>query len=104
MNKLPIEISDLAFLEIKSIMETKNIPSDYFLRVGVKGSGCSGTSFFIGFDKINTNDQTFTFGNVNIVIEKKHFLYLSGMKVDFVNNSNERGFIFVNIVENKIDV
>ena len=48
---IPIEITPKAELEIKHIMATKNIPLDYFLRVGVKGGGCGGMAFALGFDK-----------------------------------------------------
>ncbi len=53
----PIEITPKAALEIKHIMATKNIPLDYFLRVGVKGGGCGGMAYALGFDKLKPEDQ-----------------------------------------------
>lgn len=95
--KIPIEISEEAIKEINSIYQTKGISAEMGLRIGVKGSGCSGTSFFLGFDTPSFNDQIFDFSMTKILIEKKHFLYLVGMKLDFMNNNSQRGFTFVSI-------
>jgi iron-sulfur cluster assembly protein len=54
----PITITPKAAEEVRKIMQTKNIPSDYGLRVGVRGSGC-GTSLLIGFDKRKETDQSY---------------------------------------------
>ncbi len=93
---LPLDISKLALAEAKNIFTHKGIDGNMGLRIGVKGSGCSGTSFFLGFDKQNENDQVYEVDNLRILIEKKHFLYLAGMKLDFIDNNNQRGFSFVN--------
>ena len=42
--------------EVRSIMQKKGIPKEYGLRLGIKGAGCVGTSFLIGFDKKKEND------------------------------------------------
>ncbi len=55
----PIEITNAAEREIKHIMAHKNIPTDYHLRVGVKGAGCGGMSYALGFDKPKTGDESF---------------------------------------------
>lgn len=46
----PINITPKALEEIKTIISTKNIPLEYALRVGVKGGGCGGVSYALGFD------------------------------------------------------
>jgi len=94
---LPIHISEEALAEAKSIFATKGISDTMGLRIGVKGSGCSGTSFFLGFDEQKEHDQVFEIDEMKIWIEKKHFLYLAGMKLDFIADSSQRGFSFVSI-------
>src|SRR5690606_25647441 len=47
----PIKLSDRAAAEVKRIVANKQIPQDYGLRVGVKGGGCSGMSYVLGFDR-----------------------------------------------------
>ena len=46
-----IILSEKARTEIAKIMAANNIPATYGLRVGVKGGGCSGLSYSLGFDK-----------------------------------------------------
>ncbi len=75
-------------------MEKKKIPAGYGLRLAVKGGGCSGISFVIGFDQPKEGDAIFDEEGIPVFIEKKHFLHLAGMQVDFVNNERERGFVF----------
>lgn len=93
-NILPITITDTALSEIQSIFTTKNIPSGYGLRVGVKGSGCSGTGYVLGFDKPGVQDNQYSYENIPVFIEKKHLLYVAGLVVDFENSDEVRGFTF----------
>jgi iron-sulfur cluster assembly protein len=94
MKMLPVRLSDAAIREISSIMERKNIPAGYGLRLGVKGGGCAGVQFLIGFDQPKPGDEHFSESGFLVFIEKKHFLHLAGMKVDFLDNEKERGFVF----------
>lgn len=91
---LPVYITERAKEEILSIMQLKKIPKDYALRLGIRGGGCSGTSFVIGFDKKKADDDVFKTSSFDVLIEKKHLMYLIGLKIDFVDTDTERGFIF----------
>lgn len=93
---IPIEITPGALKEIKNIMAHKNIPKDYSLRVGVKGGGCGGMSYALGFDKPKEGDQQFDIEEIPVLIEKKHVMFLMGMRVDFYEGNDTRGFTFVN--------
>lgn len=77
-------------------MSTKNIPPDYALRVGVKGGGCGGMAYALGFDKPKDQDQRFEIDEIPVLIEKKHYMFLMGMQVDFYDGNDARGFTFVN--------
>lgn len=92
-NVLPVTISSRAATEIKKIMETKNIPQGYGLRVGVKGGGC-GVSLIIGFDKKKDTDQAYTISDIPVFVDKKHTMYLMGKEVDFYEGADARGFVF----------
>lgn len=93
---IPITITEKAQIEIKNIIDNKNIPQDYFLRVGVKGGGCGGMSYLLGFDKPKTDDVQFEFEGIPVLIEKRHVMFLMGMEVDFFDGTEARGFTFVN--------
>ncbi len=90
----PVTLTPKAALEVRKIMEAKNIPSDYGLRVGVKGGGCGGVSLIIGFDKKKDSDHAYAIGDISIYVDKKHTMYLIGKEVDFYEGADARGFMF----------
>jgi iron-sulfur cluster assembly protein len=92
---VPIKISGKAQEEIKNIMEHKNIPQNYALRIGVKGGGCGGMAYQLGFDKAKEGDQQFDVDGIPVLVEKKHYMFLMGMLVDFYEGNDARGFTFV---------
>jgi iron-sulfur cluster assembly protein len=94
-NIRPIAISSRACEEIRQIMKTKGIPSEYGLRVGTRGGGCGGMSLIIGFDKKTDTDLTWDVEGIPVYVDKKHALYLIGKQVDFVDDAEGRGFTFV---------
>lgn len=92
----PIKISEPALVQLKRIVEEQNIPSTHGLRVGVKGGGCSGFSYILGFDTKKENDQEFMIGDMTVYMEKSHGLYLIGMEIDWLEGLDNRGFTFNN--------
>jgi iron-sulfur cluster assembly protein len=94
-NIQPVTISARAAEEIRKIMQTKNIPADYGLRVGVKGGGCGGASLLLGFDKKKESDLVYSVDSIPVYVDKKHTLYVIGKEIDFLENEQARGFMFV---------
>jgi iron-sulfur cluster assembly protein len=92
----PVSLTDGAVAQLKLIREQENIPSEYCLRVGVKGGGCSGFSYVLGFDQLQDNDEIFEINGLKVAMNKAHAIYLLGMEVDFVNGLQNRGFTFNN--------
>jgi iron-sulfur cluster assembly protein len=93
-NVQPVSISTRAASEIKKIMETKNIPRDYGLRLGVKGGGCAGVSLMLGFDRKKDSDLAYEVDGIPVYVDKKHTMYLIGKEVDFFEGEEVRGFLF----------
>jgi iron-sulfur cluster assembly protein len=92
-----IVVSEKAKSEIKKIMEANKIPDTYGLRVGVKGGGCSGLSYSLGFDtEARAGDKTLVIDGVKIFVDPKSLFYLSGTQLDFTDGLNGRGFVFNN--------
>ncbi|MTI33368.1 iron-sulfur cluster assembly accessory protein [Xanthovirga aplysinae] len=98
-NLIPISISEKAVKEIQQIMTHKNIPENYSLRVGIKGGGCGGVSLALGFDQKKENDLEFTIENIQVLVEKKHTMFLIGKEVDFYEGADTRGFMFIDKME-----
>ena len=94
--KAPISFTEKALKEVKIIMSDKSVPSEYGLRVGIQGGGCSGMSYMLGFDKVTDNGETFEVDDVTLIMDKKHGMYVMGMEVDFKDGLDARGFIFNN--------
>ncbi len=66
------------------------------LRVGVKGGGCSGMTYILGFGHKQENDETFDIDGIPCILNKSHEMYLYGMQVDWQDGLNNRGFVFKN--------
>ena len=90
----PVEITAKALIEIKDILKNKGIPKGYGLRIGVKGAGC-GVAFKLGFDKKKETDEEYFVDDVQVLIQKKEMMFLVGKKIEFYEESDARGFLFV---------
>lgn len=93
-----ITITDKALAEIKKIMEDNNLDKEqYFLRIGVKGGGCSGFTYSLAFDNKSREDDKIVYSNdFRIVIDPKSLFYLHGTVLDFSDGLMGRGFVFNN--------
>lgn len=91
---IPITITEKALSEVLNIKTHKNIPEKYGLRVGIKGAGCAGVSYVLGFDTAKDGDVTYAFEGVDVHIAKKDTMYLIGLILDFYEGDDARGFLF----------
>ncbi|MEK7257765.1 MAG: iron-sulfur cluster assembly accessory protein [Bacteroidota bacterium] len=92
----PISLTSGAVNQLKRIQQEQNIPDDHGLRVGVKGGGCSGFSYLLGFDKQTDNDEVHEVNGMKVLMQKAHAIYLLGMEIDWEEGLNNRGFAFKN--------
>jgi len=92
----PIKLTSGALKQLKAIQSEQSIPDTHGLRVGVKGGGCSGFSYLLGFDEEKENDQIFYIDGIKVLMQKSHGIYLLGMEIDFIDGLNNRGFSFSN--------
>lgn len=77
--------------------EDEKITDKHFLRVGVKGGGCSGLSYELAFDNIEQEgDHMFETSGIKVRIDKKSFLYLVGTELNYTDGLNGKGFEFIN--------
>lgn len=92
-----ITITDKAKGKIDQLMEEAQMDTTYFLRVSVKGGGCSGLSYNLDFDnEEKPGDQFFEDRGIRIALDMKSFLYLAGTELDFSDGLNGKGFNFNN--------
>lgn len=92
----PITLTEGAIKQLKKIKLEQNLSDDHGLRVGVKGGGCSGYTYVLGFDVKKEKDDVHIIEGMKVYMEKSHALYLLGMEIDWIDGLNNRGFSFNN--------
>jgi len=92
----PVSFTEGALKEIKKLQQQPGMEKGMALRVGVKGGGCSGLSYVLGFDHKQEGDVEYEIQGIKVLMHKAHGLYLMGMRIDFPQGLNARGFVFEN--------
>ncbi|HZG25489.1 MAG TPA: iron-sulfur cluster assembly accessory protein [Chitinophagaceae bacterium] len=92
----PVTLSERASREIARLMNQESFDESQYLRVGVKGGGCSGMTYILGFDERKPEDEEFIINGVRCIMNKAHGIYLMGMEIDWQDGLNSRGFTFSN--------
>ena len=99
----PVIITDRAALEVKRhVQDVANDPEmagqTLYLRLRVQGGGCSGFQNKLDLDPTYNEklDHLFAINGVQVVIDKRSMLYLTGATVDFHDDLNKRGFSVTN--------
>jgi iron-sulfur cluster assembly protein len=95
---MAIELSETAAREIKTICEQQKLElNKVYLRVGVKGGGCSGFSYLLDLtESASDMDERFDKHGITVVCDPKSYLYLNGTEIDFKDELMGRGFVFKN--------
>ncbi len=94
---MALNLSEAAIKHVKELKQSQSLPDTVFLRMGVKGGGCSGMSYLLEFDsEMGPHDREFQIDGVKVVCDKKSYLYLNGTTLDYVQQGLTGGFTFVN--------
>jgi iron-sulfur cluster assembly protein len=95
---MSIELTQRAAEEVKTIVKQQNLPEDgMYLRMGVKGGGCSGFSYALDLTETkNENDEEWELHGVKVICDPRSILYLNGVTVDFKDEITGRGCVFNN--------
>ncbi|MBK6482203.1 MAG: iron-sulfur cluster assembly accessory protein [Chitinophagaceae bacterium] len=96
VSNAPVSLTATAINELKRLLIAEQVPESNGLRVGVKGGGCSGMTYILGFDKKEDTDEEFMIDGLRVFMNPSHQLYLFGMQVDYQDGLNARGFVFEN--------
>ena len=92
----PVTLTSRAVAEIRRLMAADGFDTSKKLRIGVKGGGCSGISYVLGFDDPQAADKIFETDGLSYLMNPGHGIYLLGMEVDWQDGLNSRGFTFTN--------
>ncbi|HKI45260.1 MAG TPA: iron-sulfur cluster assembly accessory protein [Balneolales bacterium] len=91
----PVVITDPAAHQLQKILK-KQDNSEKYLRIGVKGGGCSGLSYVLDLDEKKNYDEEYEVKGVPFILDRRHRLYLEGTVIDFSEGLDNRGFTFEN--------
>lgn len=96
MNSFPVQINPEALEQLKRIIQRKGEPES-FVRLGVKGGGCSGLEYVV---KLETKqlpiDITTEINGLKIVCDSKSAEFLVGSELVWTGNLIGGGFQFNN--------
>jgi iron-sulfur cluster assembly protein len=96
MSQDVIILTEAAALQIKDMMK-HNEEEGAYLRVGVKGGGCSGLSYGMGFDhEVKEDDLQFEQHGIPILVKKEDGPILQGTKIDYKQSMMGGGFTIDN--------
>ena len=102
---MAIQLTDRAVNRINELKVKRQTP-DHFFRIGIRGGGCSGLSYFVDFaEAADPKDKVFEFGEetgkVKVLIDRKSYLFLNGTEVDWKTELMKTGFEFKNPLASK---
>lgn len=97
-SKPTVILTERAAKEIISIIKEQEFDLEKtFLRLGVRGGGCSGFNYILDIQESKRDDdETFPQHGVTVICDPRSLLYLSGTTVDFKDEIMSRGFVFNN--------
>ena len=91
-----VKITEAASLQIKDMMK-QNEEEGSLLRVAVKGGGCSGLTYGMGFvPEAEENDLQFELQGLQVVVNKDDAAILNGTVIDYKESLMGGGFTIDN--------
>lgn len=93
-----VSISPKAAEQVKLHLEKRGTPNAY-LRLGLRGGGCSGFSYVLQYEDAEpkeNRDIVFVENDIRLVVDKKSLVYLNGTILDWEQSLMKKGFKFVN--------
>ena len=89
-------LTESASLEMRRIIKEQDF-DDIFVRIGMKGGGCSGYTYILDFCRDKDGfDLEYEDRGVNIIIDKKSDFFMQNTMIDFKDGLLDRGFKFIN--------
>ncbi len=91
-----ISITESAVNRLEMLKKRRQTPNA-ILRIGVRSGGCSGLSYYMDLvDEPQPKDKIFTFGEHQVAVDIKSYLFVNGTEIDFEKTMVKTGFIFHN--------
>jgi iron-sulfur cluster assembly protein len=90
-----VHVTPRAVEKIREALQREGVTGG--LRLGVLGGGCSGLSYQFKFDaKPRPTDHIFHFDEIEVYVDPKSMVFLSGVTLDWQDSLIQSGFVFNN--------
>lgn len=95
---MAVELTERAAREVNTIIEQQKLEKGKtYLRVGVKGGGCSGFNYVLDLTEHKGEmDEEWDSRGIRVICDPKSLIYMEGTSVDFKDEIMGRGFVFNN--------
>ena len=94
---MAIEVTEEAARQAVRLREKEGASPNAFLRVGVKGGGCSGFAYVLRFETAERpGDLVIDTPSIKVVVDPKSLPHLDGMVLDFSGGLMGQGLVFRN--------
>jgi len=91
-----ITFSSVAAQKVRDLLAQRGTP-EIGLRLGVRGGGCSGNSYYMEFCETESpGDEVFESHGIRLFVDLKSAVLLGGTEVDYVEGLMGAGFKFNN--------
>jgi|SRR3989344_9196332 len=81
----------------EALAARQDLRQDGGFRLSVMGGGCSGLQYDLDFeDKEREGDRIFEEYGMKIFVDSKSYPYVKGITIDYLNELNKTGFVFLN--------
>ena len=91
-----ISLSPIAASKVQELLTQRGTP-EIGLRLGVRGGGCSGNSYFMEFCEAESpGDEVIESNGVKLFVDLKSAVLLGGTEIDYVEGLMGAGFKFIN--------
>ena len=91
-----IDVTEQAAYQIQEMIKEAG-EGEQYVRLAVKGGGCSGLSYGLGFEKdASEQDEVLDFHGVKFLIDKQDAPILKGVKIDYKQSMLGGGFTIDN--------
>src|SRR5262249_21186804 len=88
-----LTLTERAAGTVRAMMDLEPAGTAEVLRVAIRGGGCGGFEYALGFDRSAAEgDRAYEHHGVTVVVDSASAPYLKGATVDFVESLQESGF------------
>ena len=92
-----LNLTPAAITKISALIAAEASEDTLRLRIEVKPGGCQGMNYELFFDEtLDADDQTFTFGDFEAVVDTGSMGMLNGATIDYEDSITKQGLVIEN--------